>query len=64
MKDNIITRNVARQALRAAIKDPDTNIPKMIDLVEKFDRKGINKKAYNNLRNSLNNPEDKPELEI
>jgi len=56
MKDNIITRNVVKQLLRAAIKDPDKNIPRIIDTVEKFDRKGINHKAYDNLRKSLADP--------
>lgn len=58
MKDNVLTRTVVRQALRAAIKDPDKNIPRILSLVEKADRRGINSKAYGNLRKALSDPDD------
>ena len=58
MKDNALNRTIVRQALRSAIKDPDKNIPRILSLVEMTDRKGVNTKAYNNLRKSLSDPTD------
>ncbi len=39
MKDNIISRTVVRQAIRAAIKDPDKNIPRILSMVESRHKK-------------------------
>ena len=37
MKDNFVNRAMVRHAIRAAIKDPDKNIPKILALVERAD---------------------------
>ena len=58
MKDNIISRTVVRQAIRAAIKDPDKNIPRILSMVEKADTKGNNANTYANLRKSFEDPDN------
>ncbi|MGI6264651.1 MAG: radical SAM protein [Acutalibacteraceae bacterium] len=58
MKDNVVSRRLVRRAIRAAIKDPDKNIPRILSLIEKADQKGVNAHTYANLRKSLENPQD------
>jgi Predicted Fe-S oxidoreductases len=58
MKNNLVSRTVVRRAVRAAIKDPDKNIPKILSLVEKADRKGFNSSSYAAIRKSLEDPEN------
>ncbi len=45
-----------KQALHYARRDPDKNLLKVLNLVEKADRKGANTVTYNNLRKSLQDP--------
>ncbi len=56
MKDNLLTRTIVRQAIRAAIKDPDKNLPRILSTVEKFDTKGVNANTYANLRKNFTDP--------
>ena len=58
MKNNFVSRTVVRQMLRAAIKDPDKNIPRILALVEKTDVKGINANIYANLHKSIADPDN------
>lgn len=58
MKDNIISRTVVRQAIRAAIKDPDKNIPRIISMVEMADTKGNNAHIFANVRKSFEDPDN------
>lgn len=56
MKNNFVSRTVVRQAIRSAIKDPDNALPRMLAAVQKFDRKNINHKTYDNLEKVLKDP--------
>ncbi len=58
MTDNLISRTVVRQAVRAAIKDPDKNLPRILSLIETTDRKGVNARTYANLHRFLDDPEN------
>lgn len=58
MKDNFVSRAVVRQAIRAAIKDPDKNLPRILSMVEMADTKGNNATAYTSLRKSFEDPEN------
>ena len=56
MKNNVINRTIVRQTLRAAIKDPDKTIPRVLNMVEKFDTKKMNAHTFANLRKSIEDP--------
>ncbi len=56
MKDTFLSRTIVRQLIRAAIKDPDKNIPRILSAVEKIDTKGVNANTYANLRKNLSDP--------
>lgn len=58
MKDTMINRTIVRQLIRAAIKDPDKNIPRILSLIEAADTKGINAKTYANLRKGFEDPDN------
>ena len=58
MKDNVISRAVIRRAIRAAVKDPDKNIPRILAMIEKADTKGNNANTYANLRKSFKDPDN------
>ena len=58
MKDNFVNRAMVRHAIRAAIKDPDKNIPKILALVERADANGNNATAYANLRRGFEDPKN------
>ena len=45
-----------KEAYRYLDKDPETNIPKLIDMAEKFDRKGQFAGTINGLRRTLSDP--------
>ena len=45
-----------KKALHWARKDPDTNLIKLLNIVEKLDKKGVNKVTYANLHKSLEDP--------
>jgi len=47
-----------KQALNYARKDPDKNLIKLVELAEKLDKGHVNQKTYDNLRVSLQNPDD------
>lgn len=47
-----------KQAIKYARKDPDHNLIKVLNLVEKADLKHANQVTYNNLRKSLQNSDD------
>lgn len=58
MKDNFVNRAMVRHAIRAAIKDPDKNIPKILALFERADANGNNATAYANLRRGFEDPKN------
>jgi len=58
MKDNFINRTIVKQGIRAAIRDPDKNIPFILSLIEKADTKGVNAKSYASIRNALEDPDN------
>ncbi len=47
-----------KKVLNYARRDPDKNLIKVLDIVEKADVKHANQVTYDNLRKSLNNPND------
>ena len=58
MKDNFINRTIVKQGIRAAIRDPDKNIPHILSLIEKADSKGVNAKALSSIRSALDDPDN------
>lgn len=58
LKNNAVTRAAISQILRQVIKNPDQNLPKLLEFAEKLDRKKVNEKTYANIRLALQNPED------
>ena len=56
MKNNIVSRTVVRQAIRAAIRDPDKNIPRILSMIEKADANNNNENAYKGLRAGFEDP--------
>lgn len=58
MKDNFINRTIVKQGIRAAIRDPDKNIPHILSLIEKADSKGVNAKAFSGIRSALDDPDN------
>jgi len=56
MKNNVINRTIVRQTLRAAIKDPDKTLPRILNMVEKFDTKKMNAHTFGNLRKAFEDP--------
>ena len=47
-----------KQALNYARKDPEKNLIKLVELAEKLDKTHVNQKTYDNLRVSLQDPDD------
>ena len=58
MKNNVINRTIVRKMLRKTIKDPDKTIPRVLDMVRKFDRRDMNAYMIGNIRNALTDPEN------
>jgi len=56
MKENFINRTVVRQLIRAAINDPDKNIPKILNMMAMVDTKGANATGLQIMRRSLLDP--------
>lgn len=58
MKDNLVNRTIVRQAIRAAIKDPDKYLPRILSMIEMADIRGNNETAYRALKAGFEDPEN------
>lgn len=58
MKDNLVNRTIVRQAIRAAIKDPDKYLPRILSMIEMADIRGNNETAYRALKAGFEDSEN------
>lgn len=58
MKDNMVTRAAIKVAVKEVIKDPDKQLPRLLNLVRTFDKNNVNGNTYNNLEKIVHNKED------
>lgn len=58
MKDNVVTRSAIKLAVKEVIKNPDKQLPRLLSLVETFDRKQVNANTYRSLESVIKDPEN------
>ena len=58
MKNNAVTRFAVKKIIHEVVSDPDKNLPRLLSFVEKADKKGVNKRAYENLHAALSDKDN------